>query len=162
VKLGEWHQVLATAPATPNQRGAIMGEFERLGFEEADRAERLAICAALAGLENLGSTADLTMGQAGQLYRMLLDIGDRDELLAAAGLADEDQAAEIDEDQADEQQPAGLTIAEAIKQLILAFVIGQYVRENRAPYVRPYVCPPAREPGFNRSPGEAETGDDRD
>jgi hypothetical protein len=114
------------------------------------------------------------MGQAGQLYRMLLDIGDRDELLAAAELAaaelaDEDQAAEVDEDQAAEvdedlaaEHPTGPTLAEAIKQLILAFVIGQYVRENRAPDVRPYVCPPAREGSFNRSPGEAETGDDRD
>ena len=99
MRLDEWHHVLATEPATPNQRGVIMREFERLGFGEADRAERLAICAALAGLENLGSTADLRMGEAGQVYRVLLGVADRDELRAAAGVVDEDQAHEDDEGQ---------------------------------------------------------------
>jgi hypothetical protein len=147
--LDEWHAVLATAPATPNQRGAIMREFERLGFGEADRAERLAICAALAGLENLGSTADLRMGEAGQVYRVLLAVGDRGELLAAAGTGGEDQAAEVDDDdedqaaevddddedqaaEVDDEQTAGPTLAEAIRQLILAFVIGHHLPEHQA------------------------------
>jgi hypothetical protein len=169
VKLDQWHAVLATAPVTPNQRGAIMREFERLGFGEADRAERLAICAALAGLEHLGSTADLRMGEAGQIYRALLDVGDRGELLAAAGLGDddEDQAAEVDdEDQADApkigEQTAGPTFAKAIAQLILAFAIRRYMRETRAADVHAHIGAPAHEEGPNRTPGETETGNDRD
>jgi hypothetical protein len=89
VNLAEWHQVLATEPATPNQIGAIHREFARLGV--TDRAERLAICAALLGVDDLGSTTHLVMGQAGQLYAELLGLADRDELLAAAGLDDEHQ-----------------------------------------------------------------------
>jgi len=33
----EWNKVLATEPARSNQRGAIMREFERLGFGDADQ-----------------------------------------------------------------------------------------------------------------------------
>ena len=142
MRLDEWHHVLATEPATPNQRGVVMREFERLGFGEADRAERLAICAALAGLENLGSTADLRMGEAGQVYRVLLGVADRDELRAAAGVVDEDQAHEDDEGQADEdddegqadEQPAGPTLAGAIKHLvILAYLSWQGKRDREVP-----------------------------
>jgi hypothetical protein len=123
MRLDEWHAVLATEPATPYQRGAIMGEFERLGYGRADRAERLAVCAALLDLDDLGSTAHLVMGQAGQLYRLLLGIAGRAELLAAAGLDGEDQApgvAELADDgaQADEQ-PAGVTLAAVIRDLIV-------------------------------------------
>jgi hypothetical protein len=78
----EWNLVLATEPATRHQRGAIMREFERLGFGEADRAERLAICARIAGLETLGSISDLTMGQAGQLVHALMDCTSRADLPA--------------------------------------------------------------------------------
>lgn len=81
----EWDQVLATAPATPNQRGAIMREFGRLGFHPRyDRAERLAACAALLGVDELGSTADLTQGQAGQLVNVLRLTTDRAALARAA------------------------------------------------------------------------------
>jgi hypothetical protein len=140
VTLDEWHAVLATELATPNQRGAIMHEFGRLGFGEGDRAERLAICAALAGLENLDSTADLTMGQAGQVYRALLDIGDRAELLDTAERGGEDQAAEGEAD----EKSAGPTLIEAIGQLIIAFAIWRYKRPEDS----------------TRSSSEAETGDD--
>jgi hypothetical protein len=77
----EWNQVLDTAPATPNQRGAIMREFARLGI--TDRAERLAITAGLLGIVDLASTHDLTMGQAGRLVGMLPGIDDRNELTDA-------------------------------------------------------------------------------
>ena len=72
--LEEWHEVLATEPATPRQVGAVMGEMHRLGLADpADRAERLAVCAELLGLDDLASTRDLTMGEAGELLRLLQD-----------------------------------------------------------------------------------------
>jgi hypothetical protein len=77
MRLEEWHQVLATEPATPDQLGAVMGEFERLGFGYADRAERLAVSAAILGLDELGSVKDLVMGQAGRLLRVLHGCQDR-------------------------------------------------------------------------------------
>jgi hypothetical protein len=80
----EYLAVLETEPVTPNQRGAILGHFRRLGFHpRSDRAERLAICAALAGLDALGATAELTMGQAGQVINVLERTRDRAELAAA-------------------------------------------------------------------------------
>ena len=84
----EYLEMLATEPATPNQRGAIMGEFARLGV--ADRGERLAACAALLGLGELGSTADLLMGEAGRLVNLLQRLRDRAELLAVVSAAVDD------------------------------------------------------------------------
>lgn len=78
----EWNAVLAAEPATPNQRGAVMREFGRLGFGDADRAERLAVCAGMLGLAELGSTRDLTKGQAGYLVRLLGRCGSRADLPA--------------------------------------------------------------------------------
>lgn len=87
MKSEDWHQVLATRPATPNQRGAIMGHFERLGLHpRRDRAERLAVCAALLGIRELGSTSDLSMGQAGRLISTLRHLRDRADLPAPAAL----------------------------------------------------------------------------
>jgi hypothetical protein len=110
----DWMAVLESAPATPNQRGAIHGEFVRLGFGRADRAERLAVCAELLGLDKLRSTADLTMGQAGQLYSLLLGICRRAELDAAARFA-EDQA----DDDRGGRYAEQATWAEAIRRLVL-------------------------------------------
>ncbi len=110
MRLDEWRAVLATEPATPNQRGVIMAEFERLGYGLADRAERLAVCAVLLGLDELGSTAHLSMGQAGQLYSQLRGIADRRDLLARAGLSGEDQG---------QGPPAVATLAEAIRDLLV-------------------------------------------
>ena len=84
----EYLEMLATEPATPNQRGAIMGEFARLGV--TDRGERLAACAALLGLGELGSTADLVMGEAGRLVNLLQRLRDRAELLAVVSAAVDD------------------------------------------------------------------------
>jgi len=76
-----------SAPATPNQVGAIRREFERLGFGEADRPERLRITGHLARAGGqLASTKDLTMGQAGTVVPLLRKAGHRAELEAAAGL----------------------------------------------------------------------------
>jgi len=78
----ELNEKLATEPATRNQVGAIHREFERLGFREKDRAERLAVSAAMLGLGSLRSTRDLTMGEAGCLVCLLLVTADRRELPA--------------------------------------------------------------------------------
>lgn len=105
----EWNQVLDTEPLTPNQRGAIMGEFTRLGIR--DRAERLAACAALLGIDALATTADLTQGQAGQLVNVLERTTDRDALLqpAPAPTAAGGQAAEHHgQDQDSEHNGRGL------------------------------------------------------
>ena len=76
-----------SAPATPNQVGAIRRVFERLGFGEADRPERLRITGQLARAGGqLASTKDLTMGQAGTVVPLLRKAGHRAELEAAAGL----------------------------------------------------------------------------
>lgn len=122
MRLEEWRQVQETESASPNQVGRIVAEFERLGFGEADRAGRLAVTAALAGLDRLGSTRDLTLGQAGKLCGMLPRIASRDELPAAAGAA-ADQAPEAagpdDNGGQGDGQPAGPTLAEAIRDLIV-------------------------------------------
>jgi hypothetical protein len=76
----EWNAVLATEPATSAQLGAVMHEFRRLGFAEGDRGERLAVSGAVLGLDALGSTRDLTMGQAGQLVRALMAYTERGSL----------------------------------------------------------------------------------
>lgn len=73
---------LETEPATPNQRGAIMRECRRLGIR--DRAERLATCSALLGIDALGSTADLPQGQAGQLVNVLQRAASRAALFPGA------------------------------------------------------------------------------
>jgi len=84
VKLEEWRYIQAVEPATRGQLGAIMREFDRLGFGAYDRAERLAICARIIGLETLRSTKDLRLGEAGQLIRALMDCRSRADLPAAA------------------------------------------------------------------------------
>lgn len=69
---------LATEPATPNQVGAIRGQFRRLGLDrDADRPARLAASAAIAGLDELRSTKNLTEGEAGRLLRTLYGLHDR-------------------------------------------------------------------------------------
>jgi hypothetical protein len=80
----EWNGELELRPLTPNQRGAVMREFARLGI--ADRAERLAAIAALLGIDALGSTGELTQGQAGQLVNTLERITDPAELPQVAAV----------------------------------------------------------------------------
>lgn len=88
----EWNAELAVRPATANQCGAIMRECARLGVKS--RPERLAVCTALAGVDILRSTADLTQGQAGQLVKALQQIRSPEELrqaTAAAAIADRER-----------------------------------------------------------------------
>lgn len=81
MNLDEWHAVLESEPLTGSQLGAILGEFRRLGLDgDADRAERLAVTAALAGLAELDSTRSLTMGEAGQAFAALRRCEDRSDL----------------------------------------------------------------------------------
>lgn len=71
-----------TDPLTATQLGAVHGEFERLGFGREDRADRLAISAALAGYPGeLESTKDLTMGEAGKLIGILRECEDITDLM---------------------------------------------------------------------------------
>jgi hypothetical protein len=71
-----------TDPLTRTQLGAVHGEFERLGFGRADRAERLEISAAVAGYPGkLATTKDLTMGEAGRLIGVLRQCDDIADLI---------------------------------------------------------------------------------
>jgi len=83
MRLDQWHQVLATEPATPNQLGAVMHEFDRLGYQDNrwDRPARLAAASALLHLERpCSTTRELTMGQAGQLLHTLQGFRSRAQL----------------------------------------------------------------------------------
>jgi hypothetical protein len=101
-----------------------MRECDRLGLD--DRAERLAVCAALLGVDELGSTRDLVMGQAGQLLNILQRTRDRGDL------PDVTPAADGDEDQGDEQVGEDrITIPEAIIR-IMVMVHMAYREKDRA------------------------------
>ena len=103
---------LETEPATRKQVGVVRRELQRLGFAGGDRAERLAACAALVGRDELDSTRDLTKGQAGQLYRWLLDVRDRGDLDAAVAAGA--PAAPAGEDLA----AGGVRLADAVVQVM--------------------------------------------
>ena len=71
-------------PLTSTQRGAIMGHLHRLGLDQpAWRAARLAICAALLGVERVESITHLSRGQGGQLVGTLGRCRDARDLAAA-------------------------------------------------------------------------------
>jgi hypothetical protein len=123
MNLAEWHQVLATELATPNQVGAVQGHFERLGFRRylsprrpGDRAERLAISAELLGLDELESSRQLTQGQAGRLLRLLQDCPDRASLLAAA----ETSPVTV---------PGGADLADSLGQLAMVAAVAAMARQ---------------------------------
>jgi hypothetical protein len=123
VNRAEYLAMLENEPATPNQRGAIMRECDRLGL--ADRAERLATCAALLDLDALGSTAELTMGQGGKLVNALQSTRDRADLpdmTTAAGPGDGGQGEDGPGD--------GISAAEAITRIIV--MIATAVRDFRS------------------------------
>jgi hypothetical protein len=153
----ELNEMLATRPATPNQRGAVLREFGRLGFhDEHDRAERLAICAALLGLEELGSTRDLVMGQAGQLVNILQRVRDRGEL-AAVELSPRASAA--DEHQDDEAVGERITVVAAVKGIIFLVAMrlnmGRRLQDSED---RPG-DPAGRDAADNITPGRAHDGE---
>jgi hypothetical protein len=120
---------LETEAATPNQVGVIRREFGRLGLGAGGRAERLAISAALLGLGGLGSTRALTMGEAGRLYRMLLDFRDRDEMAAAVDLRSEGQGGKP---ACEELASDGVSVADALHAMALAFAGWQAWRPGRS------------------------------
>lgn len=108
----EYLAVLATEPATANQRGRIMAECDRLGL--TDRAERLAVLAELLDIDELDTTAELVMGQAGHLVNLLQRTSDRAELPGIAAADDVD-------DQGGEQPAAeSLTVAGLLMQIAVA------------------------------------------
>jgi hypothetical protein len=81
-------------PATALQRGAVMGQYRRLGLDRPRQRElRHAVGAALLGLAEVADWRDLTKGQAGVLLRSLQDCASADEAAAAAGLRTPRQAA---------------------------------------------------------------------
>ena len=155
----EYLAMLDTEPATPTQRGAVMRECDRLGL--ADRAERLAILAALLDLDALGSTANLTMGQAGKLVNLLQSTqnrGDLPEITTATGaddggqLGDHTDDAGPDDGQGDDGS-GGMSIAEAIHRIILMFALAVYGKDLHAESahiglniqrLRATECPPAQ------------------
>lgn len=114
----ELNQVLATEPATRTQVGAVLGEFGRLGV--ADRAERLALSAQLLGLDALGSTADLVMGDAGRLITMLRRTRDRVELPAFVAAATVGDGQDGEHDGGDRMSPADV-LGRIIVIIYLAF-----------------------------------------
>lgn len=75
-------------PATALQRGALAGEFARLGYRrsQAGRKLRLAYSAALLGVDGLSSSSELTSGDAGRLIRMLHGCRTHADLQALAGI----------------------------------------------------------------------------
>lgn len=115
----EYLEMLATEPATPTQVGAIHGEFARLGVSA--RAERLAISAALLGLDDLGSTRDLVMGDAGRLVGMLRQTSARSEL---------PDVEQLDGGQADEAEHRP-TLAEVIAEAV-AYLFGGHPKTKHA------------------------------
>lgn len=122
----EWLAVLDSEPATPNQRGAIMRECNRL--ELVDRDERLAVLAAMLGLDGLASTGDLTMGQAGQLVNALQRTRDRAELPEADDGGDEHQADSPGHVGCRDGEPgaAPVSIAEALRRIALILCSASY------------------------------------
>jgi predicted MarR family transcription regulator len=80
---------LDTEAATRRQVGAVAGAFQRLGVR--DRAQRLRLSAELLDLDDdLGSTYDLTKGQAGKLLAIVRgapDLASLRETAAAAAAA---------------------------------------------------------------------------
>ena len=112
---------LETEPATRKQVGVVRRELQRLGFAGGDRAERLAACAALVGRDELDSTRDLTKGQAGQLYRWLLDVRDRGDLDAAVAAAGAPAAAAAGAPAApagEDLAAGGVRLADAVVQVM--------------------------------------------
>jgi hypothetical protein len=103
-----------------------MRECDRLGLD--DRAERLAVCAALLGVDELGSTGDLVMGQAGQLVNTLRIIRDRAELPDVTAAAVDDDEGQDDED---DRGGESMTLIGAVSSVILVIALNMY-GENQA------------------------------
>jgi len=71
--LAQYRERLTAEPLTLTQLGAVHGEWRRLGLR--DRDERLRLSAAIAQAEPIGSTKELTLGEAGRLVGQLRECG---------------------------------------------------------------------------------------
>jgi hypothetical protein len=83
---GERHppgDLTGTYPPGQRQLGAIQAHFRRLGFEDHERDERLAITARIAGAGDIGSSKDLTQDQVKAALKVLEKCRDRPMLTAA-------------------------------------------------------------------------------
>jgi hypothetical protein len=121
----EYLAVLDSEPATLAQRGAVMGECDRLGL--ADRGERLAILAVLLGLDALGSTRDLTMGQAGKIVRALRLARDRAELPSIIERAGGGQGGGANADPGE-----FISLADAIDRILLLLLLAVHGKDLQA------------------------------
>lgn len=134
----EWIAYIQSKPLTGYQRGAIMRQCDRLGL--ADRTERLAVLAALVGLDALGSTADLTQGQGGYLVSLLQRTRDRNELPAVSVVAtaadggdqlehvNDDDGLDLGDMENDDAEP--VSVLDAIERFLLMFAIAVYGRDR--------------------------------
>ena len=68
--------------ASSGQAGIIARHFQRLGFTDDERPQRLAITATIAGCDEVSSTKDLTQEQAKTVADTLSRCKDRDRLIA--------------------------------------------------------------------------------
>ncbi len=74
---------MRAGPLTPRQRGAIMAHFGRLGLAHPVwRESRLAVAAALVGVDRLGSVNDLASSDAARLIGTLGHFRDARDLAA--------------------------------------------------------------------------------
>jgi hypothetical protein len=87
-----------------------VGEFARLGV--TDRAERLAVSAALLNLADLDTTSHLTMGDAGRLLSALQHTVGRAELPVLTAVD------EVDDQSAEQAGGRTITWPEVIAQII--------------------------------------------
>lgn len=122
----EYLAMLESDPVTPGQRGAIMRECDRLGL--TDRAERLAILAELLDLDALGSTGELTMGQAGKLVNVLQNTRDRADLPEIAEAGDVGGQDHGDAGGGDGDGEF-ISVAEAIGQIMLMIAVAVHGRD---------------------------------
>jgi hypothetical protein len=119
---------------TPAQRRAIFYHFGRLGFDAADRDERLEAASGLLGLNyELRSINTLSLGQAGKLISILERTRITAEPLIDAGLADPDHVPPVEaDDQGDD--PASLMLGEVIVMAAAAVYLAwaaRHPKENR-------------------------------
>lgn len=123
----EWNAYAESVPLTPDQRGAILGHCDRLGL--TDRGERLTVLAAVLDLDELESTAGLTLGQAGRLVNLLQHTSGRADLpdvtAAAVGDGQDDEHAGDGQDGTER-----ITWPEAITRISVMVYVAYREKEN--------------------------------
>ena len=84
-------------PAATGQAGIIARHFQRLGFGDDERKQRLAITSVIAGRDPIGSTRELTQSQAKTVADTLARCKDRERLIELLASQEARTAAEIRE-----------------------------------------------------------------